>query len=68
MLTVAKFSYPLVGLGVLVMVDSDPALEGTDITFGCLPELVLVGPNTSTCMENGEWRMGSSPEKCDVHR
>ena len=34
---------------------SDPAIQGTNITFTCPPGLVLTGPITSTCMENGEW-------------
>ena len=33
----------------------DPAVEGANVTFTCLPGLVLTGPNTTTCMENGEW-------------
>ena len=32
-----------------------PAVEGTSVTFSCPPGLVLTGPNTSTCMRNGEW-------------
>ena len=34
---------------------SDPAIQGTNITFTCPPGLVLTGPDTSTCMGNGEW-------------
>ena len=33
----------------------DPALEGQNITFTCASNQILIGPNTSTCMENGEW-------------
>ena len=33
----------------------DPALEGENITFICPPESMLSGPNSSTCMRNGEW-------------
>ena len=28
---------------------------GANVMFTCPPGLVLTGPNTSTCMENGEW-------------
>ena len=34
---------------------SDPALEGTTVSFSCPPELVLVGPNASVCTRNGVW-------------
>ena len=33
----------------------DPAVEGTTVTFQCLPGLVLNGINSSMCMGNGEW-------------
>ena len=34
----------------------DPAIEGTDATLECsTPNLLLLGPNTVTCMGNGEW-------------
>ena len=33
----------------------DPAIEGTTVTFECPHEHVLIGPNTTTCMGNGEW-------------
>ena len=31
------------------------AMEGAVANFSCPPGLVLTGPNTTTCMENGEW-------------
>ena len=34
---------------------SDPALEGTTVSFSCPPELELIGPNASMCMRNGVW-------------
>ena len=43
---------------------SDPALEGTIITFDCPPELVLVGSNATTCMGNGEWEPDPRDAKC----
>ena len=33
----------------------DPALEGQNIIFSCPSELVMIGPNSATCMGNGEW-------------
>ena len=33
----------------------DPAVEGTTVTFQCIPGLILNGINSSMCMENGEW-------------
>ena len=32
-----------------------PALAGTTLTLSCPPGRILTGPNTTTCMENGEW-------------
>ena len=46
----------------LMIVNVDPTLEGTTVTFGCTPQYVLTGPNTTTCMGNGEWE----PDPCDV--
>ena len=33
---------------------STPGLKGHSIDFKCPPGLTLIGPNTSTCMRNGE--------------
>ena len=33
----------------------DPALEGENITFTCLSETMLSGPNSSMCTRNGKW-------------
>ena len=41
-----------------------PAVEGTNVTFSCPPGLVLTGPNTSTCMRNGEWEPDPQYLKC----
>ena len=29
--------------------------ESATFTFSCPPELVLIGPNSTTCRGNGEW-------------
>ena len=44
--------------------DSDTFLEGTNINFSCLPELILTGPNKSTCMGNGEWEPSPNEVEC----
>ena len=40
---------------VIVSGYTTPAVEGTTVTFQCLPGLMLNGINSSMCMENGEW-------------
>ena len=49
---------------VRVMDYEDPAVEGESITFTCFPSLVLNGPNSSTCMENGEWEPDPREVNC----
>ena len=34
---------------------SQPAIVGTSVTFVCPSTHVQTGPNTTTCMRNGEW-------------
>ena len=35
---------------------SEPAIVGTMFSFYCSqPEEVLIGPNTTTCMDDGQW-------------
>ena len=38
--------------GIKIIGDSDPAVDGSNITFGCLFEFV---PFLSTCMKSGYW-------------
>ena len=42
----------------------DPAVEGTNVTFSCSPGLVLTGPSTTTCMDNGQWEPDPREVKC----
>ena len=42
----------------------DPALEGENITFTCNTGLTLDGPNSSTCMGNGEWEPDPRAASC----
>ena len=30
-------------------------IEGSTVSFSCLPGLEVIGPNSATCTENGEW-------------
>ena len=32
-----------------------PTLEGEGVRFSCPTELVLIGPNSTTCTGHGEW-------------
>ena len=41
-----------------------PAIEGTNITFICPPGMVLIGTNSTTCMENGQWDPDPRDVKC----
>ena len=41
-----------------------PGVEGSIATFSCPPGLVLIGPNTSTCMKNGEWEPDPRELEC----
>ena len=49
---------------IIIMNYMDPAIEGTNITFGCPPDYVLIGPNTTTCMGNGEWEPDPREVEC----
>ena len=49
---------------IIVMGYNDPSLEGTAVTFSCSPGLVLTGPNTTTCMDNGQWEPDPSEVTC----
>ena len=41
----------------------DPSLEGAVLSFDCPPQHVLIGPNTTVCMGNGEW--GPDPREVE---
>ena len=43
----------------------EPAMEGATVTFECPPQYVLIGPNTTTCMENGEWEPDPLEVECN---
>ena len=42
----------------------DPAFEGAVLSFDCPPQHVLIGPNTTICMGNGEWEPDPREVKC----
>ena len=41
-----------------------PIVEGSNITLACPPGMVLNGPSTSSCLENGEWDPEFRESKC----
>ena len=42
----------------------DPALEGAVLTFVCPLGHTLIGPNSTTCMGNGEWKSDPREVEC----
>ena len=52
-----KCSNPLklVHTDVITVGYENPVLEGVNITFICPTGAIFSGPNSSTCMGNGEW-------------
>ena len=69
-----KFCIAKCGHPELVSNDSVPKVvgyddiipvEGTTIWFSCPPGLVITGPNSATCMENGEWEPDPSGVTCN---
>ena len=63
---VGKCSDPLTLANDAVIVEGheDPALEGESIIFSCRDGLTLIGPNSATCMGNGEWEPDPSEVEC----
>ena len=41
-----------------------PAMEGTTVIFKCPSQYDLIGPNTTVCMENGEWEPDPREVEC----
>ena len=51
----------------LVNIDNNqpPIIEGTSVSFSCNePQLLLEGPSSTTCMENGKWKPDPSNVGC----
>ena len=42
----------------------EPAMEGATVAFKCPTQYVLIGPNTTTCMGNGEWEPDPREVEC----
>ena len=42
----------------------EPSFEGAILSFDCPPQHVLIGPNTTTCMGNGEWEPDPRDVEC----
>ena len=51
---------------VLVSGYNGVALKGDSVSFTCSSGLVLSGPNSSTCMGNGEWE--PDPREVACHK
>ena len=51
--------------GVIAEGYEDPPPEGQNVSFSCPPEMVLTGPNTTTCMEDGEWEPDPNSLTCE---
>ena len=49
---------------IVVVGYMDPVIEGTTVTFECPPQYVLIGPNATTCMGNGEWEPDPRDVEC----
>ena len=56
----------LIHSDVIVVGYEDPSLEGENITFTCPTGAIPTGPNTSTCVENGEWEPDPRDMECSV--
>ena len=41
-----------------------PGVVGTNITLSCPPEMILNGPDSSTCTEEGMWEPKPSEAEC----
>ena len=49
---------------VIINEEQNSVVEGSNVTFTCPPRRVLTGPNTSTCMANGQWYPDPRNLKC----
>ena len=51
-----NFFNKFVGSSLYILDYSEPAVVGTTVSFNCSqPGKVLIGPNTVTCMDGGQW-------------
>ena len=65
LLNTAKCAYPLTTDPMLsILRYTEPAMEGLTILLDCSPGLVLTGPDSSTCVRNGQWEPDPSLVKC----
>ena len=63
---IGKCSNPLTLVNASVIVEGyeDQSLEGENIMFSCPSGLVMIGPNTATCIGNGEWEPDPREVNC----
>lgn len=60
----AACRFPLIERDVHVTKFSELLVAGTSLMFACPSGLILTGPNTTTCLENGQWEPDPSQVKC----
>ena len=58
-------SHPNSSDTIMMIGYKDPAMEGTTVIFYCPPQYILTGPNTITCMGNGEWEPDPREVECN---
>ena len=49
---------------ISIMGYHNPPILGANATFGCPFDKKLIGPNLTTCMENGEWEPDPRSVEC----
>ena len=67
-LCIANCGNPTINRNITVvgLVENDRAVvqAGTTVAISCPDGLTPIGPNASTCMENGEWEPDLREVKC----
>ena len=62
---IVNCGYPRISDGSVTLMNlSDPATPGMSVTFSCFEHLIITGPNSTTCMENGKWEPDPRAVKC----
>lgn len=60
----ANCGYPVSGTSSSLTNFTDPATPGMLVTFSCSENSVLTGPDSATCMDNGQWEPDPREVKC----
>ena len=53
-----------IGDFVMIHVNGEEIITGSNVTFTCPPGRILTGPDASTCMGNGEWHPNPRNSSC----